>query len=140
MPNLSLSLAMGDYDHTRDLLDGKVDAEGIDLTCLRLPVEEIFHRFIRSREWDVSEMSLGKTVAFLAQPQPDIVALPVFPSRAFRHSSIYVRADTTIKRPEDLKRFEELEDRADLRDMEDVLAKAETPIPWKQAKAQLGVK
>ena len=41
---------------------------------------------------------------------------------------------------EDLKRFEELEDRADLRDMEDVLAKAETPLPWKQAKAQLGVK
>ena len=102
MPNLSLSLAMGDYDHTRDLLDGKVGAEGIDLTCLRLPVEEIFHRFIRSREWDVSEMSLGKTVSFLSQPQPDIVALPVFPSRAFRHSSIYVRADTTIKRPENL--------------------------------------
>ena len=41
---------------------------------------------------------------------------------------------------EDLKRFEELEDRADLRDMEEVLAKGETPIPWKQVKADLGLK
>jgi prevent-host-death family protein len=41
---------------------------------------------------------------------------------------------------EDLKWFEELEDRADLLEMEHVLAKGETPIPWDQVKAELGVK
>ena len=102
MSNIKLSLAIGDYDHVRDLLDGTVRAEGIDLTVLRLPIEEIFYRFIKNREWDVSETSFGKVVSLASQDDKGLVAIPVFPSRVFRHSSIYVRSDKGITKPEDL--------------------------------------
>jgi 4,5-dihydroxyphthalate decarboxylase len=91
---LALSLAISPYDHARDLR-----AQGIDLTVLELQIEEIFYRFTRFREWDVSEMSFGKVVSILSQPLPDIVAIPVFPSRVFRHSAIY----TKLKNPKDLE-------------------------------------
>src|SRR6185437_388213 len=60
MPKLTLSLAVNDYDHVRDLLDGRVQAEGIALVPSVLPVEEIFYRTTHYREWDLSEMSLAK--------------------------------------------------------------------------------
>lgn len=93
---IPLSLAISPYDHARDLAP-----QGIDLQVLDLPIEEIFYRFTRFREWDASEMSFGKTIALLSQPGADIVAIPVFPSRVFRHSAIYVRS--TIKTPKDLE-------------------------------------
>ncbi len=102
MSNIKLSLAIGDYDHVRDLLDGSVRAEGIDLTVLRLPIEEIFYRFVKNREWDVSETSFGKVVSLVSQDDKGLVAIPVFPSRVFRHSSIYVRSETGITKPEEL--------------------------------------
>jgi hypothetical protein len=47
MADLRLTLAVNDYDHVRDLVTGRVRAEGIDLTCLNLSVEEIFYPFHR---------------------------------------------------------------------------------------------
>ena len=96
--NLPLSLAISPYDHARDLRP-----QGIDLTVLELPIEEIFFRFTKFREWDASEMSFGKTVSLMAQPSPDIVPIPVFPSRVFRHSAIYIREKSNIKEPKDLE-------------------------------------
>lgn len=96
--NLSLSLAISPYDHARDLRP-----QGIDLTVLELPIEEIFFRFTRFREWHASEMSFGKTVSLMARPSPDIVPIPVFPSRVFRHSAIYIREKSNIKEPKDLE-------------------------------------
>lgn len=102
MPNLALSAALGPYDHVRDLLDGNVRAEGIDLTVLPLAVEEIFFRFTKFREWDVSEMSFGKVISLISQGDPGIIAIPVFVSRVFRHSSIYVSVGSGITKPEQL--------------------------------------
>ena len=102
MPNIPITLAVGDYDQVRDLLDGTVRADGIDLTALRLSPEEIFHRFTRHREWDVSEMSFGKYISLASRGDDSLVAIPVFPSRVFRHSAIYVRADAGIAAPGDL--------------------------------------
>lgn len=95
---ISLSLALSPYDHARELRP-----QGISLDVLHLPIEEIFYRFARFREWDASEMSFGKTIALLSQPAPDIVAIPVFPSRVFRHSAIYVGRDSGIRAPKDLE-------------------------------------
>ncbi len=103
MTSLRLSLAISDYDHTRDLTTGRIRAEGIELTCLSFPVEEIFYRFLQHREWDVSEMSFAKYLVLASQPDCDIAAIPVFPSRMFRQSSIYVRAGSALERPEDLR-------------------------------------
>lgn len=90
---LALTMAMSDYDHVRDLSTGRVRAEGIGLTVLALPVEEIFYRFLRHREWHVSELSLAKYVALRAGGDDSLCAIPVFPSRVCRHSSIFVRPD-----------------------------------------------
>jgi 4,5-dihydroxyphthalate decarboxylase len=97
-----LALAIGEYDHVRDLVEGQVRPAGIDLTWLNLPVEEIFFRFPLFREWDVSEMSLGKYAALRSRGDEGMIALPVFPSRVFRLSAIYVRADAGIETLGDL--------------------------------------
>jgi hypothetical protein len=99
---LNLTLACGDYDRTRALEDGSVRADGIDLTYLRLPVEETFFRMLRHREFDVAEMSLSTYVATLDQDPRPFVALPVFTSRMFRHGGIYVNAGAGITTPADL--------------------------------------
>jgi 4,5-dihydroxyphthalate decarboxylase len=100
--NLHLTLACGDYDRTRALEDGSVRADGIDLTYLRLPVEETFFRMLRHREFDVAEMSLSTYAATLDQDPRPFVALPVFTSRMFRHGGIYVNAEAGIEEPADL--------------------------------------
>ena len=95
-------MALGPYDHTRDVTDGSVPIEGVQLRTLNLPIEEIFYRFTLHREWDISEMSMGKYVALRAQGDTSMTALPVFVSRAFRHSMFYVKAGSSIQKPEDL--------------------------------------
>jgi 4,5-dihydroxyphthalate decarboxylase len=103
MPPLPLTLAISEYDHVRDLVSGRVKAEGIDLRALVLPIEEIFYRFTIYREWDVSEMAMGKYVSLRSQGDTSLTAIPVFPSRMFRHSSIYVRSDGPVNTPADLR-------------------------------------
>ena len=102
MSRLHLTLAISEYDHTRDVCSGVVTVEGIDLTHLNLPIEEMHFRFTKFREWDVSEMSLGKYVSLLSQDDRSMVAIPVFPNRAFRHSSYYVRRDSELTDPTQL--------------------------------------
>jgi 4,5-dihydroxyphthalate decarboxylase len=97
--NIHLTLAINDYDHVRDLVTGKVGVEGVDLTCLRYDVEEIFFRFNNFREWHVSELSLAKFSSLRAAGDDSLVAIPVFPSRTFRHSAIFVRADGPVDDP-----------------------------------------
>ena len=102
MAKVPLTLAIGEYDHVRALFDGTVPVMGVDLTVLRLPIEEMFYRFLLRGEFDVSEISFAKLVALEAQGDSRFVPLPIFPSRVFRHSSIYVRGDGDIGRPEQL--------------------------------------
>ncbi len=89
---LPLTLAMSGYDHVRDLASGDVQVEGVDLTSLTLPVEEIFFRFLKYREWHVSELSFAKYIALRAAGDQSLMAIPVFPSRVCRHSSVFVRS------------------------------------------------
>lgn len=103
MSKLKLTFAASDYDHTRDLVSAEIQVEGIDLNCLRLSIEETFFRFTKFREWDVSEMSMGKYIALKSQDDETVTAIPVFPSRVFRQSSLYVLADSPIKSAEDLR-------------------------------------
>ena len=103
MSRLHLTFACGDYDRTRALEDGSVRPDGIDLTYLRLPVEETFFRMLRHREFDVAEMSLSTYVATLDQDPSPFVALPVFTSRMFRHGGIYLNTNAGIGAPSDLR-------------------------------------
>ena len=102
MGKLRLSLGCWDYDRTRALLDGTVRVDGIDLVYLNMPVEETFFRMLRNREFDVAELSLSSyTVSLFREPKP-FIAIPVWPSRFFRHSSIYVNTQSGIREPGDL--------------------------------------
>lgn len=98
MGRLPLTLALNATDQVRDLLDGRVPVEGVDLTCLSFSVEEVFFRFIRHREWDISECSLAKFAAIRSRGG-DLVAIPVFTSRVFRHAAIFVRAGGPVGDP-----------------------------------------
>jgi 4,5-dihydroxyphthalate decarboxylase len=103
MTRIQLSLAIGAYDHVRELLSGSIQPEGIELIIHELAIEEVTFRFTRFAEWHASELSFGKTVALLAQHDAQIVPIPVFPSRAFRHSAIYVAPKSPLKAPKDLE-------------------------------------
>jgi 4,5-dihydroxyphthalate decarboxylase len=102
MSKLRLSFACWNYDRTRALMDGSVQPDGIDLNYLNLPVEETFFRQARFREFDVCEMSLSSYCVSLNRPDKPFIALPIFPSRFFRHSCIYINANSGIKEPKDL--------------------------------------
>lgn len=99
---LQLSVAMGDYDRTRALLDGRVQMDGVEPIYMTFNPEEMFFRAMRSQDFDICELSFSSYAVKTANGDCPYVAVPVFLSRAFRHTSIYVRKDR-IKRPEDLK-------------------------------------
>ncbi len=103
MPRLRLTFACGDYDRTRALEEGTIRPDGIELTYLRLPVEETFFRMMRHREFEVAEMSLSSYVLSLHSEPAPFVAIPVFTSRMFRHGGIYCNADAGISGPQDLR-------------------------------------
>jgi len=102
MAKLRLTLGCWNYDRTRGLLEGRIQPDGIELVYLDMPVEETFFRMLRYREFDCAEMSLSSySVSLMRDPQP-FIAIPVFPSRFFRHSSIYVSTAAGIREPKDL--------------------------------------
>src|SRR5579863_5177097 len=102
MSKLRLSMACWNYDRTRALFEDRIPIDGIDLNYINLPVEETFFRMIRHREFDVAEMSLSSyTLSLFREPKP-FVAIPVFPSRSFRHSCIFINRNSGIHEPKDL--------------------------------------
>ncbi len=103
MRKLKLTLACGRYDRTQPLIDGRVEPEGVDLTFLPLRPGETFWRMLNHQEFDVSEMSLSSYTILRSEGDTRFTAIPVFPSRVFRHSAIYLRADSTIEQPQELR-------------------------------------
>ena len=90
-------MATSHYDHFADLTSGLICVQGVELICLSMRVEEIFHRFTQYREWDISEMSMAKYSALTAQDDCDITAILVFPSRTLRQSSIFVPSHSPLR-------------------------------------------
>src|ERR1700742_2927992 len=103
MSNIERPIACGRYDRTQPLIDGRVEPEGVDLTFLPLRPGETFWRMLNHGEFDASEMSLSSYTILRSEGDTRFIAIPVFPSRVFRHSAVYVRADSSIERPEQLK-------------------------------------
>jgi 4,5-dihydroxyphthalate decarboxylase len=102
MARLTLSLAGVAYDRTRALFDGRAPIAGCEIIPVAMSPEEAFHR-ARFQEFDITELSLSNTMNQTAKGVSPYIAIPVFPSRMFRHSSIYIRTDRGIARPQDLK-------------------------------------
>jgi 4,5-dihydroxyphthalate decarboxylase len=102
MSKLKLTLGCWNYDRTRALADGSISPDGIEINYLDMPVEETFFRMIRFQEFDVAELSLSSYAVSLFKQPKRFIAIPVFPSRFFRHSCIYVSAKSGIREPKDL--------------------------------------
>src|SRR4029078_12021224 len=102
MAKLNLSVAVRDYDRTRPMSDGLVQIDGVDPVFMALDPEEIFFRAFRRAEFDICELSMSSFTVKTAQGNCPYVGVPAFLSRAFRHTSIYVRTDR-IKKPAVLK-------------------------------------
>ena len=103
MNRLKLTMACGRYDRTQPLIDGRVEPEGVDLTFIPLRPGETFWRMLNHGEFDASEMSLSSYTILRSEGDTRFVAVPVFPSRVFRHSAVYLRADSRIEKPQELK-------------------------------------
>jgi 4,5-dihydroxyphthalate decarboxylase len=102
MSKLQLSIAIGNYDRVRPLLDGAVRIDGVDPVFMTLSPEEIFFRAFRSLDFDICELSMSSFTVRTAQRNCPYVGVPAFVSRAFRHNSIYVRRDR-VRSPADLR-------------------------------------
>lgn len=104
MGNRTLSIGMRDYDHCRALANGKVNVDGIDLKFVNInPPSQIFLRMLHDEEFDASEMSLSNFMIAMGKGDRRFVAIPIFPSRVFRHSYIWVNTKAGIAKPVDLK-------------------------------------
>ncbi len=102
MSSLALTLAIGDYDRTGALKTGAVRPQGVDLNILTLSPEEIFYRMGRFLEFDACEFSLSTYTIRRGRGEP-MIAIPVFPSQMFRHSSIFIGDKAGIREPKDLR-------------------------------------
>jgi 4,5-dihydroxyphthalate decarboxylase len=98
-----VTLACGATDRTMPLILGDVRPAGIDLTFLRMYPEEVFWRMTRHAEFDAAEMSLSSYLLRRSRGDDAVLAIPVFTSREFRHSCIWVRSDARIDAPQDLR-------------------------------------
>jgi 4,5-dihydroxyphthalate decarboxylase len=103
MSRLPLTIATWDYDRVRPLIDGRVQVEGCDVNYITMPVEELFERAFFHGEFDVAEIGFSPFLIALSRGPTPYVALPVFLSRMFRHSAVYIRSDRGIEGPADLK-------------------------------------
>jgi 4,5-dihydroxyphthalate decarboxylase len=104
MSSLPLTFACGLYDRMLPLYTGEVRPEGIDLNFIAIDnPRDIFDRMAGGQEFDLSEMSSSETIQRIAAKQSPFVALPVFPSRVFRHGHVSVNRKSGIKKPKDLE-------------------------------------
>lgn len=103
MAKLKISLACCDYDRTRAIFEGRVGIEGCEVNAQAMAPEESFHRSFKFQEFDVAELSMSTFMSITSRGDSQFVGIPAFLSRMFRHSSIYIRTDRGIAKPEDLK-------------------------------------
>jgi len=103
VPDLPLKLACWDYDRTRPLIDGRVKPEGIDLSVSVMRPQQAFAKMLETDTFEIAEMSFSSYIVLKAQPLCPMIAIPVMLSKMFRHDCIYIRTDSGIRTPQDLR-------------------------------------
>lgn len=100
--NMRLKIGIGRYDRTQALLDGRVTLKGYDAAVESPPLEELFAKAFDRAEYDVAELSFSNYLYLTSEGECRYVGLPIFPSRMFRHSAVFIRTDRGIRTPRDL--------------------------------------
>jgi 4,5-dihydroxyphthalate decarboxylase len=97
-----IKLASRAYDGVLPILRSQIGIPGFEFEITETEdVPAMFSGMFRG-QYDVSEMSLGELIYYTSRDKADFVAIPVFPSRVFRHGFIFIRKDSNINRPADL--------------------------------------
>jgi len=102
-PPVRITAAVGTFDRTQPLLDGRVTVEGFEVAWTSGELESLFSRAFATAEFDVTELSFCNYLIAAARGDCPYVALPIFPTRCFRHHAIFVRSDRGIRTPKDLE-------------------------------------
>jgi len=102
MSRLRITIATGDYDITRPILDGAVSPDGLDIVGVTMPSPQRHWRMLKHREFDVAELSLGSHCAQLSRGETDLIGIPVFPHRRFRHGYAFIPAGSKAQQAGDL--------------------------------------
>jgi 4,5-dihydroxyphthalate decarboxylase len=97
-----LTLASTLTDRTRGVHEGRIRVEGFDIACTAGEPEDLFRIAMREARFDITELSMASHILAVARGDSRYIGVPVFPSRAFRHNAIYIRADRGIATPADL--------------------------------------
>ena len=104
MSRLALTFACCRYDRMEAIREGDVVPAGIELNCITLASgREIFDRMVGGQEFDVAELSASEFISLMGRGDCPFVALPVFPSRVFRHGYVFVNARRGIRTAKDLE-------------------------------------
>jgi 4,5-dihydroxyphthalate decarboxylase len=104
MSHLALTFAACRYDRLEAIREGNVTIEGVDLTCLTLKSgRDVFDRMVGGQEFDVAELSASEFISLSGAGNCPFVALPVFPSRVFRHGYIFINTRAGIRTPKDFE-------------------------------------
>lgn len=103
MSKLALTMACATYDRVKPIADGRVKIENVDLTFFDIDPEEAFKRAFQGHEFDITELSASTHILTTSRGDAHYIGIPIFPSRVFRHGSIYIRTDRGIRAPHDLR-------------------------------------
>ena len=102
MAGLRITLATTVSDRTQAVLDGRIPIAGCEVTALPGGGHDIFRRTLAEKAFDIAELSMSSYLVAASRGDTDYIAIPVFPSRAFRHASIWIRRDRGIASGADL--------------------------------------
>src|SRR5271156_1251044 len=103
MHKVQLSLACTQTDRAAPILDGRIAIPGCEIIPHPGQTQDIFRRVLSDQAFDIAEMSMSSHVVQVARGVDDYVAIPVYLSRVFRHSAVYIRTDKGIASPHDLR-------------------------------------
>ena len=102
MEPYKITLACRNYDRTEAIIRGLVKPSGVDLEVNQVDQPRILFTRMFNGEFDVSEFSLAEYVYYTSRDNSEFIAIPVFPSKVFRHSFIFFNTSAKIEKPEDL--------------------------------------
>lgn len=102
MTGLKIKIGVSDSDRTRPIAGGEVKIEGVEPEIELMGVQALFNRQLKDHVFDVCEFPLATYLRTLERPDRPYLAVPLFPSRHFRFSSVFVNARSGIETPADL--------------------------------------
>ena len=102
MTGTKIKIGVSNCDRMRPLVDGTVTIKDVAADFHLMPVQDLFNKQLTEHTFDCCEFPLATYLRALDTPERPYVAVPIFPSRHFRLSCVFVNRNAGIKHPADL--------------------------------------